>query len=257
MPNSSKDQILITVTGLLNSGKTLVYDLIKKEDGFINLDISKYHYHLYKKEMINQIGEENVLRIEPFIESEEIIYSKEIFVREIGFLMRKFSDHNFVIKPVDDVIPIAHYKKDKEWVSYLKKYMPIKEENIHCLLVVRHPKISWVTSFGISFDDFFKMWTFNLKDRMRYMQLVKIEEIEKNEFLKKIIRKTDLSKVRVFTEFDFNKTKGKNFDNIDEEMLRIEESSIHNYRLMNYDLEDENANLFMKERMNFYSRIGE
>jgi len=62
MPNLNEDQMLIMINGLLNGGKSIVFNLIKEEDNFIYLDISSGHFDLYKDEMINQIGEKNVLK---------------------------------------------------------------------------------------------------------------------------------------------------------------------------------------------------
>jgi hypothetical protein len=250
MQKLSKDQMLISLNGIVNGGKTLVFDLIKKEDNFIHLDISKYHYNFYKDIMIEQIGEESVLRLEPFIKNDDF-FNPQIFTREIGSIMRKFPNYNFVIKPVDDIISCRHNKKDKEWMLYCKKYMPIKEENMHFLFIIRHPKLCWVTSYKLPFDEMIRPWSFDLKIRLEHTELVKIEELEKNKLLKRIIKKTDLSKVRAFTEFDFNKTERKDFDNIDDEIKQIEKAAINNYKLLGYDLEDKNVSLFMKEREEF------
>jgi hypothetical protein len=248
------NRLLILLNGSVNGGKTLLYNLIKKENNFIGLDLSKHHYHFYRYQMIKEIGEKNVLRIEPFIESGEILESPRIFCREVGFIMRQkqFSKYNFVIKPIDDNLSMEHQKKSASWTSYLKEFIPVKIKNIHFLFVVRHPKLSWFTILpGFDLSNFIRIWGFDLKKRLSHTELVKIETIKDNMLLRQIITKSDLNKILPYTEFDFKATRKKNYDDINEDILKIEKKALHNYELLGYDLEDKNVSLFMKEREEF------
>jgi hypothetical protein len=250
MLDLNEDQMLIMINGLINGGKSIVYNLIKKEDDFIYLDISPGHFDLYKDEMINQIGENNVLRIKPFIESKEIALNSHVFTREIGFIMKQFPNYNFVIKPIKDGLSIKHAEKAKDWCSDFKKFIGIKPKNIHFLFIVRHPKLSWLTAIkDCPFDIFLDNWNNAQVDvRKKHTRILKVEAIKHDELLKKIIKKTDLNKVIPYTMFDLKAKIKRNFDNVAEEIEIIERKLKHVYEHLEYDLEDKYSELFMQDR---------
>lgn len=257
MQNLHNDRLFIGINGLPNGGKTLVYDLIKNEDNFIHLDISKHHTHIYEELMIEQIGEKNFFRIKPFIESEEIINSPETFIREIGRLVKEFKDKNFVVKPVEDIITLTHKKKTKKWLLHLKNHIPIKLENIHFLFVVRHPKLIWAISHESVLSNHMSFWSFPLEIRLQHTELVKMEDLESNALLKNIIKKTDLKKVKSYTTFDLYHTKNRKYNKSEKEiLLNVEKNAIHNYQLLGYDFEDENSRIFLETRKKFYDNAG-
>lgn len=256
MSNLNEDQMLIMINGLINGGKSIVYNLIKEEDNFLYLDISPGHFYLYKDEMINQIGEKNVLRIKPFIESKEIACDSHVFTREIGFIMEQFPNYNFVIKPTKDVLSIKHAKKDKDWCSDFKNFIGIKPKNIHFLFIVRHPKLSWLTAIkDCPFDIFLDNWNNAQVDvRKKHTRILKVEDVKHDELLKKIIKKTDLNKVIPYTMFDLKAKEKRNFDNVAEEIEIIEKKLKHLYEDLGYDLEDKYSDLFMQDDITSYKK---
>jgi len=257
MPNLPSKRLFIGINGIPNGGKTLVYDIIKKEDNFIHLDISRHHIHIYEELMINQIGEENYFRLKPFIESEEIIRSPETFIREIGRIVKKFKGYSFVVKPVEDDISRIHKKKREGWLLHLKEHMPIKLENIHFLFVVRHPKLAWATSNINVLSDHMSFWSFPLEKRLKHTELVKMEDLESNSLLKRIIKKTNLKELPSYTTFDFYHTKDRKYDKAEKEiLLNVEKDAVHNYKLLGYEFEDVNSEMFLKERKWFYENEG-
>ena len=257
MQNLHNDRLFIGINGIPNGGKTLVYDLIKKEDNFIYLEISKHHTYIYEELMINQIGEENYFRLKPFIDSEEIMSSVETFFIEIGRITTQFKDKNFVVKPVDDRISAMFKKNPEKWIPYVKKYMPIKLDNIHFLFVVRHPKLIWAVCHEIILSEHMSKWSFPLEKRLWHTELVKLEELESNDLLKRIIKKTDLKKLKLYSMFDFYHTKNRKYDKEEKEILsNVEKNAVHNYKLLGYKIDDVNSEMFLKERKWFYENDG-
>lgn len=251
MKNLHDNQLLILIEGILNGGKTLVYNIIRKEDNFIYLDFSKWHYTMYRDVMEEQIGKENMDRLEPFIKYEEIFHDFKTLLREVGYLMKQFPDKNFVIKPVNIGFSKMHKERHYEWTKSVVKYLPIKLYNLHFLFIIRHPKLSWYTLNHEDTNNFISSWYRKDIDKIvEYVNIVKVEELEKNKFLRSIITKTDLKNFVPFTDFDYYKCKTKNFDNIGEQMKEIEEKLSYIYKLFNYDLEDKNADLFIEDRKN-------
>lgn len=248
MQKSTNNQLLILIEGILNGGKTLVYDIIRKEDNFIYLDFSKWHYIMYSEVMEEQLGEKILKQIEPLIKSEKIFHEYEVFLREVGFLMKQFPDKNFVIKPVNTQFAKLQHERDPEWAKKVYEYLPTSIDNIYFLFVIRHPKTSWYTLNQKTTDSFIESWyRKEIFEVIKYADIVKVEELEKNDLLKSIITKTDLKNFVPFTDFDYYKTIDKDFDNIDVEMKEIEDKLAYVYDLFGYDLEDKNSELFIED----------
>jgi len=244
------NQKLIIIGGITNGGKTLIFNLLRKEDNFISLDISFPHFNVYKDEIISQIGEENTKRMKCFMETSEI-FEPYIFVRKIGFLMKKFPDYNFVIKPGSPSIAKIKHTKDSRWLEDVKKYASMELEDIHPIFAIRHPKMGWATSKTTrenTIDDFIETWSYeNLIEESKFSEIVKIEDIKHNKLLKSLIKKTDLNKVLPYTKFDLQVKTLNNFDNLDIDFKKIEESMKGFLKYLNYDTEDENIQLFMND----------
>jgi len=190
------DQKLVIIYGSHNTGKTFLYNLFKKEDKFICLDLYKSHYHIYKQEIVKQIGKKNTERLEKFILSSEI-FLIDHFLEEVGYLMNQFPDYNFAIKP-GDRIWISEYKKlYDDWIYYVNRFTPLKLKNIKYLHAIRHPKICLATSYdhNTNIKEFVDRWVndYNyLKNTPNVYQIIKIEDIKYNSLMKTLIKNTNL-----------------------------------------------------------------
>jgi len=245
------NQKLIIIDGLINGGKTLVFNLLKHEDDFIFLDISMPHFELcYKMDFLHQIGEENTEKILKHMKTTKIFLPYP-FLMHIGSLMKKFPEYNFVIKPGYHQIAIKHYNKDEEFKRQFKKLMPIKYENLHNLYVVRHPKMAWITQnmHRITIKDFIAIWSKNsIIDNLYAYDVIKIEEINKHKLLNSLIKKTDLNKVKSYTNFDLqvkrvNLTKKKGGFGLDyllENFKSLEDDLMPLFEALKYDINDKN-----------------
>jgi hypothetical protein len=247
----SDNQKLILISGPYNGGKTLIFNLFKKENNYIYLDLSNFHYKDYENIMIDQIGEENVLRLKPLILNTKI-FEQENFLREVGLLMKQYPKYNFIIKPSITKFDLLHTSRDKEWITLLKKYTSIRlMDDIHHFWIIRHPKMAWVTTSHkhMPFEDFLTSYSPHYKGKIN---LIKIEEVGNNKCLQKLLPNTDLTKILPYTPFDLMIKRSNNYDNLDKQFEKIEESLEHIFTYFNYDKYDKNVSLFMDDDLSNY-----
>jgi hypothetical protein len=251
-----RKQKLITISGLTNGGKTVIFNLLRKENNVISLDISQAHYHIYRDEIFEQLGSKNAERLEKYIKTTDI-FAGDIFTREIGRIMREFPHHHFVIKPgYHEWIEMDFDYKKEMWYSNVEKYMPIPKESMYHLFAVRHPRMGWITSntYATNIEDFVNRWlTGYTIEQMKWYTIIKIEEISKNKLLRSLIKETDLEKVRTYTKFDLQ-VKEKNlekngFYNLEEEFKYVDKQLKELMKFLKYENEDENIDLFMNDEL--------
>jgi len=249
------DQKLIILYGFHNSGKTLFYNLFQNEENFICLDIYKHHYHIYEKEIIDQIGEQNNNRLKKIILSKGI-FNSENFLIEIGHLMNEFPEHNFIIKTGNRKWIEKYHKLFDSWFYHVKIATPLKIENIKHFIVVRHPKICLATIYHDDFDMGF--FLYNWKIDYKFMQIhsgtifnvLKIEDIKNNVFIKSVLKNKNLDEIMPYTDFDINEYRTNIFENFDNfqrdlKIIDIELKDLCEY--LNYDLEDKIVEKYIKE----------
>ena len=219
---NKSEQKLIIIYGLHNSGKTFLYNLFKKDDSYITLELYTKHYHIHKSEISEQLGEKNAKRLGKYIVSGDI-FSTNCFLEEIDFLMKQFPDYDFVVKP-----------GQTDWLSS-------NTENIKHLFAIRHPKISLATCYDHNTDikDYVKRWISNHDLLERYadiLQIIKIEEIETVD--------------KPYTEFDLNEYRFNIFDRLDDfkSDLKIIDSQLKGLlEFLNYTIEDKNVDKYLRE----------
>jgi len=243
-------QELVVINGPLNGGKTILFNLFKKDSNYICLDLTIDHYEIHEKEMFDLIGKSNTLGLKSAMEDHKIFQGIEVFFSEIGFLMKEFPYHNFVIKPGYENLAQIRKDRPRYWEKIVKRYTTITPKDIHCFYAVRHPKMSWVTvgkhkRFGV--DHFINFWNTEevMEDLERYT-VVKIECLEYNDILKRLLN-VDLSKVKSYTEFDLDFKKTNTYETLDQDFVKIEKELDHIFKYLIYDKDDDAIQEFLNE----------
>jgi hypothetical protein len=242
-------QKLIALYGYLNSGKTLLYNLFKKEDNFICLDISPDHFDIYKHQMIKAIGENNTKRLEPLIKSLDI-FNPYIFLEEIGLLMKDFPECNFVVKPGGVVWPVSIYTARDKVHNNIKKFTPIKSVNdLHMLFVVRNPIMAWLTTPPINRDiDWFL--SFYYKNYIfKHYEIIKIEDLKYNKLVRGLIKKTNLDELLSYSNFDLQMKLKIDYSNIDKDIELIKKKLERIMKFFEYNKDDKNIELFLNDKL--------
>ncbi|MCF8019819.1 MAG: hypothetical protein K9L62_10450 [Vallitaleaceae bacterium] len=248
----STDQKLIMINGIVNSGKTLLFNLFKIEGNFICMDLTKEHFHIYKNDLINDLGKENVKRLKPLIESTKI-YDEEILLREIGLLMKFRPSYHFVIKPMPPIFAKQKYIKFQKFEKWVKEYTPLKMENLHNLMVFRHPYLSWLTVplFRTNIDNQIETWLKEIKEIdnifWEAFDIVKLEDIKDHELIKNLIKKTDLNKVKSYTNFDLHTKELNDYIDIEKDLKKIEKKLKPLFDKLDYDNGNKYIKMFMKD----------
>lgn len=248
------DQKLVIIYGSHNSGKTLLYNLFKKEDKFICLDFHKPHYDIHKQNIIDQIGKKNAKRIEKFILSSKMLLI-DYFFEEVGYLMEQFPEYNFVIKPGNHTWIVDYKQLFGDWIYYIDRFTPLELKNIIHLHVIRHPKICLATSYdhNTNIKVFIDRWISDyqyLKSAPDVYKIIKIEDIKEYNIIQTLIKNTDLENLTTYTKYDLNEYRTNIFDRMDhfKSDLKVIEKKLKmilNY--LKYDVEDENTLFYLEE----------
>lgn len=247
----STDQKLIMINGVLNSGKSVIFNLFKKEGHFICMDLSQEHFPIYENDLLNDLGKENLERIIPFVKSTEI-YLQENFLREVGYLMKQRPNFHFVIKPGFRDFAREHYQNSLRYRKDLKRYTPLKRENIHHLMIFRHPKLAWATVTLHKSDLTYHtdVWTNNTKNIFwKSFDLLKIEDIKNHSLMKELIKNTDLNKVKPYTNFDLQVKQMNDYTGIERDLKIIEKRLTYIFEKLDYDKRCKDVKRFMKDSL--------
>jgi len=234
------NQKLIILHGLHNSGKTFLYNLFKKEDDCITLEIYKNHYHLHKDEWLQQVGVQNTERVEKHIQSLEI-FSADCFFEEFGILMKQFPDKHFVVKPGQTPWFQECSSQRDVWNDRIKKFTDLKTGNVSHLFAIRHPKISLATCYdhNTNINEYVERWTSKYDLLERYSDVLQIIKIEEIKYVDK-----------PYTEFDLNDYRLNIFDRLEDfksdlKVIDIELKALMDF--LNYDSEDKNVDRYLRE----------
>jgi len=249
--NSKNDQKLIIINGLLNSGKTILFNLLRKEKNFICLDISPHHYKIYEQETIDQIGKENLIGLKPYVETTDIFIT-ENFLREFGLLMQKFPEYSFAIKP-GNYNWVAKEYNDK-WLKLKEQYMPgVKLSNIHHVFAIRNPMISWTTTYMKNMTKFLELWGGQNLEDLNLYEIIKIEEIKDNKLFNQIIKNNDLKQVVPYTIFDLKQKPFNNYDNLMQQLKIVEKELRGLMEFLSYKKEDSAIQMFLDDDLDKYT----
>jgi len=226
------NQKVVILHGSFNSGKTIVYNLFKKENNYKWIDISPDHLKDNKDEIEYQIGKKWLNKITPDIESLEI-FKGNYFLNLFNLLLKEFPNYNFVVKP-----------GGFDWV--LNNKLP---PNIfYNIFIIRHPKICWmVNTTHFSIDEFIKMYKKILIGVFKEKSnVIKIEEIGKNKLMNQLIKRTDLKQIKPITKFDEFLLKKINLETINDELEQIDDKLKDLIKYLEYDLDTIDINLILK-----------
>ena len=237
------NQKLVIIHGVENGGKSILFNLFKKDPSYICLDVLIHHYEAwYKQEITEQIGKENALQLKSAMKG-EAIFEPTIFLKEIGSLMKKFPEYNFAIKPGTTEWASKQKSGDLEWKENVKKYTPVTDhQNIYHLFIMRHPKISWITinrqeTYG--FHKFMELWgAEGLIGCMKHHTVLKVEEFKNSKLLKNLLKNVDLNEAKTWSEFDLVCKENNSYKNLEYEFKRIEKELNHLFEYLNYGYND-------------------
>jgi len=238
MQNSN--QKFVIIYGEFNSGKSLVYNLFKKEDNYKNIDISIDHYKFQKKEFKDKLGIKLCSFLFPLIKTKKII-QRSHFISLLTFLQKEMPNYNFVIK------------------SGFPKFLDIKEfKNLHHISVFRDVKLCWLLTHGphtiTDFISFYKAKYNDLSTYNRKLDIIIIEKISKNKTLNKLIKNTDLTQVKVITGYDIEKLKGIRYEGVKlQDELKLIDHELKDFmEYVGYDIDEniETINLILKGKIN-------
>ena len=244
-----KNQKLIIINGLLNSGKTILFDLFRKEENCICMDLTFDHHIYYEDEIVDQIGQKNFDELKPFIKTFDI-FKSYIFLEKIGDLMKKFPGCHFIIKPGCEDWAYWEYDQNNHWFNMVKRYLPCGNENVHHVFVMRHPYMGWATTWNskLGFKNFIDRWTIDEpKEYLRGLHIIKIEELKKHKIFTDLLTETNVDNVLSYTCFDLETKLVNSYDNIKNDFKTIRKELKHLMNYLNYDKTDENIQLFMDD----------
>jgi hypothetical protein len=202
------DQKVIILFGTYNSGKTIIYNLFKKEENYKYLDINPEHIQF--DDIKKQLDLKSWNRLKVILKNNRI-KEYEVFEKYVLYLMNRFPDSNFVIK-----------SGQNEWVhenDLNKKFI--------CMNVFRHPKLSWLTkSYTMSLEKFIDLYKNAMKVSYEnyFIPEILVENILNDKLLNKlIINKKNLKNIKSITPYDSKYLKRIDLNIIHNELTKIDD----------------------------------